>query len=368
MTPSELYLKQIANGIISEHPAQREVIQIFDVIHQQLLLQEKQQHSLLYNLRQMLHQQKPVSGLYLWGDVGSGKTMLMNLFYQTIAVKKTRIHFHEFMQRVHHSLKTLQGKKNPLTLLAKNISNETTVLCLDEFMVTDIADAMILSELLQQLFQQGVCLITSSNTFPDNLYKNGLQRERFLPAIELIKKYMIVFNLFVNQDYRLRHIQQAGVYYSPLNAQAEKNLQECFNYFSQNAPSTNEPIQILGRTVRIIKQAKNVIWFDFKDLCGIPRSQLDYLELVKNYHTFLISNIPKIAAHEDHTITSFINLIDVLYDAHAKVIISAELYITDIYISGKKSAEFARTKSRIIEMQSQNYVYPGFSGPELTTI
>jgi cell division protein ZapE len=367
MLPSQLYQQHIAAGKIIENPLQRQVLTLLDSIAI-ALSSTTHPKNCLQQLMNKIHPPTPVKGLYLWGNVGIGKTYLMDLFYTCIETKKLRIHFHAFMQRIHQELREVQGQKNPLRLIAKKIAKETAVLCFDEFSVDNIADAMLLGELFGSLLEANICLITSSNIAPDDLYKNGLQRERFLPAIALIKKHTHVFYLHSSQDYRLRHILQAGVYYTPADKTANFHLENCFVHYSKNEPIFSTPIEILGRKIQTIKYADQTIWFDFIALCGIPRSQNDYLELIKHYRTWLISDIPTISERQDFLITNFIHLIDILYDARVRLVVSAAASVTNLYTKGRFVTEFQRAKSRLIEMQSADYFSPGSSGPLLTTL
>lgn len=357
MTPKTLYQQKSIHADTN----QSAVIDQLEKIFNALMDADKRN-------RRWFSKKTVVKGLYLWGSVGIGKTFLMDCFYEAFPLKKMRTHFHAFMREVHQALTAIQGEKNPLQIIAKKIAKDSQVICFDEFLVSNIADAMILSELFQALFSEGITLMTTSNTPPDLLYKDGLQRERFLPAIALLKSHTHVMHLHSQSDYRKQHIQQAGVYYYPADAIAQKNMDNCFVHFSYGAASTTDPISICHREIPIVKQAGSVIWFTFETLCGRPRSQLDYLELVKQYHTFLMSNLRHIEPNEKALITSLIYLIDILYDAHCRLIVSADTPLDTIYTKGDSLEAFQRTYSRLIEMQSENYVYPGSSNRELTLL
>lgn len=357
MTPLQYYQQQIASKLIKKDPQQLEVIQELNRIYTQLLKQHKPQKNVLKQIALSFKPHKPVKGLYLWGSVGVGKTFLMDTFYHCLPMNKMRLHFHQFMQQIHNELTQLQGTKNPLDIIAKKIAQKTYVLCFDEFLVSNIADAMLLSGLLKALFKYGICLVASSNARPDDLYKEGIQRENFLPAIELIKSNTKVFHMVSHHDYRLEHVTQAGVYFSPLGPDTERNMEKSFQHFSNNKPATTTKITLFDRPINIKKEAGDTIWFDFIDIVGKPRSQKDFLALAKKYKTCLISNVPVIQEDQDNLITSFINLIDVFYDAKVKVIISAETHVEALYPTGKMRFEFARTQSRLIEMQSVDYFY-----------
>ncbi len=356
MTPLHYYQQQIDAGLIHHDAEQLLVMQELNRIYLELHKRDKARQLLLGQLMRPIYAIKPVKGMYLWGNIGVGKTFLIDIFYHCLSIKKRRMHFHEFMLHIHDELTKWQGHKNPLDKIGLKIARESHVLCFDEFIVNNIVDAMILEGLLKSLFRHGVCLVTTSNTEPDELYKNGLQREAFLPAIEIIKQHTEVFHLQSKHDYRLEHLSQAGVYFSPLDEQAELTMEKCFQHFSNYLPWDDKPIKIFDRTIKIRKKAGDVVWFDFIDLCGIPRSQKDYLALAHKYHTVLISDIPIITSDQNNLITAFINLIDVLYDAHVRVVISAAADVHALYPQGRMSSIFERTKSRLIEMQSSCYV------------
>lgn len=356
MTPLQLYHQAIEKGELEKNDAQQVVAQKLDFIYHNLIKRQKQRASTYGKVRRKIKPRAPIKGLYLWGGVGVGKTWLVDNFYQCLTIKKMRIHFHSFMRDIHQQLTTLQGTKNPLQIIAKSIADNHIVICFDEFFVSNIADAMILAELFEYLFAGGICLIATSNVSPDELYKNGLQRERFMPTIDLIKKYTDIVQLVIDKDYRYRHIEKAGVYYTPLNHAAERNMEKAFSAFSKNETYSTEPIQISNRTFNIIKQADDTVWFDFHELCALPRAPQDYLAIAKNYQYILISNIPAISAKNSDIALRFINLIDILYDQHVRVAISASTEIHQIYTEGRVSFEFERTKSRLIEMQSADYL------------
>lgn len=360
ITPASIYQQKLDNKEITPDDNQRPVIDKLDAIFHALIKKHRR--------KGFFKRKKPVKGLYLWGSVGTGKTFMMDCFYNALPLKKMRLHFHQFMQRVHLDLAEIQGQKNPLIIIAKRIAQTAHVICFDEFLVSNIADAMILGELFKALFDEGVTLITSSNTPPDLLYKDGLQRERFLPAIALIQTHTDVIHLYTSIDYRKRHIQQTGVYYYPDDANAKKQMENCFTHFSQGATPSFESITLCNRTVPIVKRASSVIWFDFEVICGRPRAQPDYLALTQQYHTVLISGLRHIEAKEKDLILSFIYFVDILYDAHCRLIISADIEMGKIYTKGPSIDSFKRTYSRLIEMQSESYVYPGSQLGELTPL
>ena len=352
MLPSELYQKKITAAEIQPDLKQEAVIELLDELSEKLTQKGPR---LIGAVKNIFFGLPFVHGLYLWGGVGIGKTFLMDIFYQSLTIKKkTRIHFHQFMDNVHRDLNQYLGKKEPLKLVAKHISEKSRVLCFDEFYVKDITDAMVFVGLLKELFALDVCLVLTSNCEPGELYKNGLQRQNFLPAIKLLEKKLTVVHLDSAMDYRTQHLRQAGVYYSPLNKHAKKNMEKAFSLYAEGEILA-EPINIFGRKIPIVKCANKIIWFDFDCLCGVPRSQRDYLALVKRFDIILISNIPVIKPEQRDYITCFIHLVDILYDAGIKLIASAEVSPENIYTDSKLDFEFGRTKSRLLEMQSLDY-------------
>ncbi|MEY4589475.1 MAG: hypothetical protein RL497_1551 [Pseudomonadota bacterium] len=301
---------------------------------------------------------EPPIGVYFWGGVGRGKTYLMDLFFDALPFeRKMRTHFHRFMRRVHAELTQLKGQKNPLEQVAQRLADETQIICFDEFFVTDITDAMLLSGLLKALFERGVCLVATSNIVPNGLYPNGLQREKFLPAIELLNRYTRVINVDGGVDYRLRSLQQAALYFSPLSEAAQAQMHAHFTRLSGPAAHAGAvSLTIEGRTLTALREWEDVVWFDFQTLCEGPRSQQDYIVLAKEYHTVLLSNVPLLAAANDDAARRFVYLVDEFYDRGVKLIISAQAPIASLYSGGKLTFEFARTQSRLLEMQSQEYL------------
>lgn len=352
MLPLDHYRQQCELGIVHADEQQLAALAYLQSIHAALLNEYEARRAFFAWLR------KPrlVQGLYLWGGVGIGKTLLMDCFYQSIPFsQKVRIHFHEFMRWLHNELAKHQGEKNPVAMIAKQLAQQTMLICFDEIVVKDITDAMLLARFFQAIFAEGICLVATSNIKPDDLYKNGLQRKLFLPAIDLIKKNTQVLHITTTIDYRLRHLQYAGVFFTPNDAIAEENMEKSFALLTQDMPVSYDPIQLCERTVSIRKQASDVIWFDFNVLCGIPRSQHDYLALAKQYRTVFISNIPRMTTKNNNEITSFIRLIDVLYDARLRLVFSAADNIDQLYLEGRLLFDYQRTCSRLIEMQSEAY-------------
>ena len=301
----------------------------------------------------------PEKGLYFWGGVGRGKTYLMDNFYESLPFdNKMRAHFHRFMRRVHEDLKKLKGQKNPLEKVADNLASEARVICFDEFFVSDITDAMILGTLLQHLFERGVSLVATSNIVPDGLYRDGLQRARFLPAIALLNQHCKVVNVDGGVDYRLRVLEKAEIYHSPLDEAAETALRSAFESL---VPATEEiqhniDIEVEGRKFPARHVGEDVVWFDFAALCDGPRSQNDYIEIAREFHAVLVSRVPQLHSSMEDQARRFINLVDEFYDRGVKLIVSAEVPLQDIYSGTRLVFEFERTTSRLLEMQSHDYL------------
>ncbi len=302
-------------------------------------------------------QPEVVRGAYIWGGVGRGKTFIMDLFFDTLAVeKKRRVHFHRMMHDVHARLQQLDGVEDPLDSIAADIARDTRVLCFDEFFVSDIGDAMILGRLLDGLFRRGVTLVTTSNSPPDELYKDGLQRSRFLPAIELITAHTTVINMDGGVDYRLRLLQRAGTYLHPDDDAAKDRLQRFFDDSASSHVAIDSQLEVNGRSIRARQSAKGIVWFDFADLCDGPRSQSDYIEIARWYPTVLLSGLPVFDADSEDQARRFIALVDEFYDRNVKLILSAASSIDELYRGSKLRFEFDRTSSRLIEMQSTDYL------------
>jgi cell division protein ZapE len=295
-------------------------------------------------------------GVYMWGGVGRGKSFLMDSFYSVVpVVRKTRLHFHEFMRAVHHQLDDLKGVADPLDEVARRIAKKYRLICFDEFHVSDIADAMILYNLLKALFDNGVSFIMTSNYVPDALYPDGLHRDRILPAIGLIKDRLDVLNVDAGLDYRKRALEQVEAYHTPLSAAANDALRAAFAKIAETADE-DPRIHIEAREIRALRRAGGVVWFDFVTLCGGPRSQNDYLELSSRFHTVILSDIPRMSAAMSSEARRFTWLIDVFYDHKVKLLMSAEVEPDQLYTEGMLANEFHRTVSRIIEMQSSEYM------------
>ena len=359
MTPNEYYQEQVRQGVITPDDQQLRALGYLQRLQENLIVEEKQRQTLFSFLRKP----RVVKGVYFWGGVGIGKTFLMDCFFHTLPTKKKlRMHFHRFIQMVHEQLTAHQGKKNPLDIIAQELSQQAIVLCFDELFVSEITDAMLLGKLFQKLFENGVALVATSNVAPDDLYKNGLQRSRFLPAINLLKANMDIIPIESTIDYRLRHLQQAGVFYTPLGRAATRNMKTSFDNLTHGKTISTKPVTINDRAIKIYQQTDDVIWFDFKDICTVPRSQLDYLAIAKQFRTVFISDIPVIKENERDTICLFISLIDVLYDARVRIVISAAEPVDQLYARGYMVMEYTRTNSRLLEMQSLDYFASDLGG------
>lgn len=295
-------------------------------------------------------------GVYMWGGVGRGKSFLMDSFYSVVpVVRKTRFHFHEFMRAVHRQLDELKGVADPLDEVARRIAKKYRLICFDEFHVSDVADAMLLYNLLKALFENGVSFVMTSNYQPDSLYPDGLHRDRMLPTIALLKEKLDVLNVDSGNDYRKRALEQVDAYLTPLSAVTDQRLREMFLRIAETSDE-DARVNIEGRDLRALRRAGSVIWFDFSTLCGGPRSQNDYLEIASRFHTVILSSIPAMSAAMSSEARRFTWLIDVFYDNKVKLIMSAEVIPEELYTQGTLSNEFNRTVSRIIEMQSREYM------------
>ena len=353
-TPSSLYARGIAQQRWEDDPAQRVALASLDRIRAELIAGAGS--GLWKRLRARLHAE-PVRGLYLWGAVGRGKTFLADLLVASLPAERTlRLHFHRFMGRVHAGLAAAQGHSDPLREVAASFAAQAQVLCLDEFFVTDIGDAMILARLLRHLFARGTTLVTTSNIEPKNLYRDGLQRAKFLPAIALLQQHCEVCELLSPQDYRLRALTRSGVYFTALGESSERALAACFERIAPGARRPEPTIRVNGRDIAVKRRADGVIWFDFSALCEGPRAVADYIELAQSFNTVLISGVPQFSPQTDDAARRFVNLVDEFYDRGVNLVLSAATTATELYDGEHLRAEFARTESRLIEMQSTEYL------------
>jgi cell division protein ZapE len=306
--------------------------------------------------RLMRRQARAPHGLYLWGGVGRGKTWLMDLFFEQLPLqRKQRFHFHRFMARVHDALRRHASQSDPLAAVAADWARRCQVLCFDEFHVSDIADAMLLGGLMQELFERGVTLVATSNLAPDDLYRDGLQRARFLPAIEAIKAHTRVLHLDGDTDYRLRLLARSALYHQPLNDAAGAGM--AASYKSMAGEAVRSPqLRINQRTLTAIKRGDGIIWFSFDELCRQPRSTADYIEIARAFHTVLLSGVEVMDELQSDPARRFVNLVDELYDRNVKLLVSAQAPIEELYTGERLAFEFERTRSRLVEMQSHAYL------------
>nr|WP_315290525.1 cell division protein ZapE [Serratia proteamaculans] len=301
--------------------------------------------------------QRPAQGLYMWGGVGRGKTWLMDMFFHSLpGDRKLRLHFHRFMLRVHEELIELQGQENPLEIIADGFKAQTDVLCFDEFFVSDITDAMLLATLLQALFARGITLVATSNIPPNDLYRNGLQRARFLPAIDLINQYCDVMNVDAGIDYRLRTLTQAHLYLTPLDDQTRQTMDRMFVKLAGKEGEVAPVLQINHRPLQAIRAVDGVLAVDFHTLCEEARSQLDYIALSRLYHSVILYNVRVMGPLKENTARRFLALVDEFYERHVKLVIAAEVSMFDIYQGERLKFEYQRCLSRLQEMQSEEYL------------
>lgn len=360
MTPRQRYRADLERGGFDYDAAQAAAVERLQQLYEQLSSTVAPRHGLLRRLVARGHSRvsPEFRGIYLWGDVGRGKTHLVNSFYNCVTRgDKRRLHFHRLMQSVHSERRRLERERDPLTVIAARLADSCRLLCIDEFHVADIGDAMILAGLLRALFQRGVTLVATSNVPPDDLYRGGLQREQFLPAIDLIKRHMAVVELAGAVDHRLRRLDRAPVYYHPLDDAAELGLSRCFEALAPDARANGaSTIEILGRQIDVRRLASGVAWFDFHALCDGPRSTADYIELARCYHTVLLSAVPRLGVdHADQT-RRLIELVDEFYDRNVNLVVSAEAPPRELYVGERLRDTFARTVSRLEEMQSHDYL------------
>ncbi|GAA0223020.1 cell division protein ZapE [Castellaniella daejeonensis] len=295
-------------------------------------------------------------GVYLWGGVGRGKSFLMDAFYLTVPVKrKVRLHFHEFMRGVHREIRAVSGEADPLDHVARKIAARYRLICFDEFHVSDVADAMILYRLLLRLFEHGTSFVMTSNYEPSTLYPDGLHRDRILPAIALIQERMDVMNVDAGVDYRRRTLSQLRTYITPIVAATHDELRSAFDRLADTAEQ-KPVLTIENREIRAVALAGTVVWFDFMALCGTPRSQNDYLDLADRFQTVIVSDVPRMSPRQASEARRFTWLVDVLYDHKVKLILSAQCPADELYTQGPMSNEFSRTVSRLMEMQSREYL------------
>lgn len=372
-SPMARYRADLARDDFHHDPAQELAVQHLQRLYDDLMARPrapqrsaptgkkiKSRMAGLFGRREERRQAPPlpdINGLYLWGGVGRGKTYLMDCFHESLPFsEKMRTHFHRFMQRVHNELDQYKGEQNPLKLVAAKFAAEARVICFDEFFVKDITDAMILTNLLEALFEHDVVLVATSNVVPDDLYKEGLQRSRFLPAIELLKRHCDIVNVDAGIDYRLRALERAEIFHAPLDAEAERELARSFREIAGHEGEEGATLEINHRVLHTRRLHDDVVWFEFRELCDGPRSQNDYIELAREFHSVLLSNVTCMNRKTDDQARRFINMVDVFYDRGVKLLMSAEAPAERLYSDGRLEFEFKRTLSRLQEMQSHEYL------------
>lgn len=358
MTPWQQYQTDLQRNDFQHDAAQENAVKNLQRLYDDLVLnQQTEKPSFFSKLFGNKSKPQTAQGIYFWGGVGRGKTYLVDTFYECLPIeKKLRIHFHRFMHKVHDELNSLKGVSDPLKIVAKRFAEKTQIICFDEFYVSDITDAMILGTLLEELFKLNVVFVTTSNIVPDDLYKNGLQRARFLPAIALLKQHCDVVNVDSGVDYRLRTLKKAEIFHSPLDAQADSNLHKYFKQLAPEVGKQNFTIEIESRKIQTREVADGVVWFDFGALCETARSQLDYMEISRIYHSVLLSNVKEMGQNNDDAARRFIAMVDEFYERKVKLIISAAVPLDRLYTTGTLGFEFRRCISRLQEMQSHEYL------------
>jgi cell division protein ZapE len=359
-TLREVYERQIAERGFRPDPAQLAVVSRLEALRTRLIAADPTRASLGARLLRAVGSRGAPAGergLYLWGPVGRGKTWLMDLFFQSLPFpQRRRRHFHRFMHDVHAELKKLQDVEAPLEAVAERLAAEVRVLCFDELFITDIADAMILGGLFGALFRRGVTLVATSNVPPGELYRDGLQRQRFLPAIELIERNVEIVAAGDDRDYRLRQLTQAGTYLPSADPNSNVRLRALFAELSDQGDASDGSVEIEGRPIPVVRQSESAVWFEFGALCDGPRSQEDYIEIARNYQAVFVSGVPVMdGSHEDEA-RRFIALIDELYDRCVKLVICAAAPPAQLYRGERLVLEFQRTASRLTEMQSEEYL------------
>ncbi|MCC7256816.1 MAG: AFG1 family ATPase [Gammaproteobacteria bacterium] len=359
MNLEQHYVRALAERSFAPDPAQLAAVAVLERVRRELGAHAARRAGLLPALRRRLRGggEGPVRGAYLWGGVGRGKTFVMDLFFDSLPFpEKLRHHFHRLMYFVHGRLKALPGEVDPLGIVAGELATRARVICFDEFHVADIADAMILGNLLDALFRRGVTLVATSNAPPQDLYRGGLQRQRFLPAIDLLCRHTEVLRVDGGSDYRLRALEQAEIYHAPLDAAADAGLSHWFDSLAPDAGTRGEPVEVNGRDIATRRCADGVVWFDFAALCAGPRSQDDYIEIARTFQAVLVSAVPLLDETRENEARRFIALVDEFYDRRVKLILSAAAPVAGLYTGSRLAREFERTRSRLLEMQSRDYL------------
>ncbi len=354
------YDQLVVAGGLSADPGQLEAVARLDDLRDRLIAADEAESTVIARLVARLGSgsRRPLQrGLYLWGGVGRGKTWLMDLFFESLPfAERRRRHFHRFMYDLHAELRTLQEQESPLEIVAERIATSTRVLCFDEFFVADIADAMLLAGLLDGLFTRGVTLVATSNVRPSELYTDGLQRQRFLPAIALLERNTEVFAVGGTTDYRLRQLTRAGTYVASGAPDVAQRLHALFSELAGRAGVSGGTIEIEARSIPVVLQSEGIVWFSFGNLCSGPRSQNDYIEIARNYQSVIVSDVPALDSQHENEARRFIALVDELYDHNVNLIVSAATAPSELYQGKRLAAQFERTVSRLTEMQSAEYL------------
>lgn len=350
----EVYARHARQHGFTLDEAQQHAVNRLRRLYDALLESEARSKRVLHKL---FGRNRSVRGVYLWGGVGRGKSFLMDVFFASVPLaRKKRVHFHRFMQEVHAELDAIKHHADPLALVAQRIAQQARLICFDEFHVGDIADAMLLGRLLRELLKRDVVLVATSNHPPDELYMHGLQRNRFLPVIALLKERLDVVEVDGGTDYRLRALERVRTYHSPLSEATEANLSSAFSSLTDEEEGNDPFLEIEGRRIVAKRAASGVVWFDFQTICGGPRGQADYIEIARRYHTVLISGIPQMGPEQAAEARRFTWLVDELYDRRVKLIVSAAAPPAELYNGGQNAGEFGRASSRLTEMQSKQYL------------
>ncbi len=354
-TPLQKYEEALATGNFTQDDVQQKAVMYLDKLHHDIMASQTANQGFFASL----FKSKPATpkGLYMWGGVGRGKTWLMDMFYDSLPIeRKMRMHFHHFMKRVQSELVRLQGQADPLQKVADIIHAEAVVICFDEFFVSNVSDAMILGDLFTMLFERGITLVATSNIEPSGLYKNGIHRNRFLPAIAQVEQNTTVMNIDAGVDYRLRLLKQAKLYSSPLTEETKNWLSERFDSLANGQKVVTEPIIVGGREISIIKRTETMLLVNFRELCMQPRSASDFIEIASDFNTVMVDNVPALTDILMDPTRRFIYLVDEFYDRRVKLLIRAEQSILELYQGEKLAFEIERTRSRLLEMQSEEYL------------
>jgi len=357
MKPSTKYKEFMQQSSFYPDQAQLHSVYLLDKLYEKIVKNNENSQNLISRLGRVFGiNVERVEGLYFWGGVGRGKTFLMDIFFEVLPIKKKkRFHFHQFMQQIHEELSKVKKGKDPVKEIARKLTDDTRVLCIDEFVVTDIGDAMLIGQLLDALFKRGIILVTTSNTPPEELYKDGLQRSNFLPAIELIDKHCQITNLDGGKDYRALGLKQTRLYQVPHNNEAVQIIE---NYLNSHLISVrqHDSLIINGRKINFEFCAEDTVWFSFEELCKTPRSSFDYLEIASLFNTVIITGIQAMNEETMDVARRFVSLIDVFYDNRIKIICTADVVVEELYRHQFLAFEFTRTVSRLLEMQSLDYI------------